>query len=50
MDCMEGVRIIEAAWTAMPWSVTSVEQQTTRQDQGKPSTQRPGGGGVDVFT
>ena len=41
MDCMAMVRTTEVAgvaWTAMPRTATSVEQQTTGQDQGKPAT------------
>ena len=44
MDCMTGVQAVEAAgvaWTATPWTVTSVEQQTCGQDQGNLATQRP---------
>ena len=53
MDCMARVHtteVVGVVWSAMPWTVTSVEQQATEQDQGKPSTQRPGGGGAYTLT
>ena len=53
MDCMAGVRTAEAArvaCSAMPWTITSLEQQTIGQDQGKAATQRPGGKGAGVLT
>ena len=53
MDCMAEVRTSEAAgvaWSTMPWTVTSVEQQTSGQDEGKPATHRLGGRGADVLT